>query len=228
MKRIYFAIAIMLLSFNSQAQYKKASFLNKSGRTYGIGTSLRFMGGGGGAIPGFYYSFGRDKGKRIFHWFDIEVLLPIKYQYKTFDTNEPSKQLTVSGKSSASMAYRYNFAYYLKDIENSDSKFKPFATVGINGAVFLGTANGYTVSPTTYYYIDKTPVTDAMLFGVNGGLGGIYDLSKKIGVKFTGGYNVEVQYVATDYSSGSSNYKVYASHPYLTVGLRLLINGDGD
>jgi hypothetical protein len=75
MRKIYFAVAILLAYSSTQAQYKKASFLNKSGRTYDLGFASHFLSGGGGTVPGIYYSYGRDKGKRTFHWFDLELLL---------------------------------------------------------------------------------------------------------------------------------------------------------
>ncbi len=118
MKKFYVGIVILLACSGAQAQYKKASFLNKSGRTYDLGFAGRFLSGGGGTVPGIYYSYGRDKGKRIFHWFDLEVLLPTRFTYNTVDKNNAETVVTVSGKSKLGIVYRYNFAYYLTDAEN--------------------------------------------------------------------------------------------------------------
>lgn len=44
MKKIHILYLLMLASVIASAQYKKASFLNKSGRTYSLGTTVHVMG----------------------------------------------------------------------------------------------------------------------------------------------------------------------------------------
>jgi hypothetical protein len=218
-------MAILLAGTHVDAQYKKASFLSRSGRTYDVGFSGRFL-GDGGTLPGVYYSYGSDRGKRIFHWFDLELLLPTKFSYQTVDKSESQIPVTVTGKSKLGLVYRYNFACYLTDVENSESKFKPFATLGINFLFFGGTAKSYEVSP-EYANPTKMVGTSNFSYGANAGLGGIYELSDKLGLKVVAGYNMQGVVDGNDYiSEGYTTYKVLPSHPYITVGLRFLMVGD--
>jgi len=224
MKRIYFGMAILLACSSVQAQYKKASFLSKSGRTYDLGASARFLSGGGGTVPGFYYSYGRDKGKRVFHWFDLEFLVPTKFNYNTNDKADPQTVVNVTGKSKFGLAYRYNLAYYLTNVENSESKLKPFVTAGINFLITGGTASTYDYTPSNADP-SKIPLFSAFNCGANAGLGGIYSISEKIGIKLTAGYNWQGT-VSTE--SGSSVYNVFGNHAYVGLGIRFVIVGDGD
>jgi len=228
MKKIYFGIAILLAGSSVQAQYKKASFLNKSGRTYDIGFAGHFLSGGGGTVPGIYYSYGRDKGKRVFHWFDLEVLLPTKFKYNTIDKSDLETPVTVTGKSKLGLVYRYNFACYLTNVENTESKFKPFITAGINFLLLGGNPQSAEISPS---YADpvKMLTYDAFSYGANAGLGCIYTLSEKIGIKAIAGYNLQGQ-LSSDYNNQEeySVYKVYSNHPYVGVGVRFVMTGDGE
>jgi hypothetical protein len=228
MKRIYLGLAILLACGTVQAQYKKASFLNKSGRTYDLGFSGRFLNDGAGTVPGFYYSYGRDKGKRVFHWFDLELLAPTKFHYATVDREEPSTIVNVTGKSKVGLVYRYNFACYLTDIENADTKFKPFATIGINMLLLGGNARTYEYSPKNSNPL-KYVGYDNFSCGANAGLGGIYAMTEKIGIKFMAGYNLQTQVDPTSSANapaGLTSYKVFTNHPYVGVGFRFLMSGD--
>jgi hypothetical protein len=226
MKKIYFGIAILLACTSTHAQYKKASFLNKSGRTYDLGFTGHFLSGGRGTAPGIYYSYGRDKGKKIFHWFDLEVLLPATFKYNTFDKANPATAVTVNGKSKLGLAYRYNFAYYLADAENTESKLKPFAAAGINFFILGGGAGDYEYTP-AIADAEKVPDYNPFSYGCNAGLGTIYTLSEKIGIKVTAGYNLQGRFTAQKYTSNeNSYYKVLSSHPYFGVGIRFIVTGD--
>jgi hypothetical protein len=226
MKQIYLSIAVILACNIATAQYKKASFLNKAGRTYDVGFTGHFLSGGGGTMPGIYYSYGRDKNKRAFHWFDIEVLLPTKFQYTTYDKNNPEAPVTVKGKSKIGFAYRYNFAYYLINAETSGSKIKPFVTAGVNILAIGGggTIDGYDYPPNTdpEKIIDANPVS----FGANAGLGAIYSFSEKIGIKLTAGYNLQAQMSPGNFNESSSVYKVFSNHPYAGIGVRFVMTGN--
>jgi len=48
MKKIYLMAVMAALCANAGAQYKKASFFNKEGRTHELGTNISFIGNGGG------------------------------------------------------------------------------------------------------------------------------------------------------------------------------------
>lgn len=228
MKKIYFVIAIILAASSVNAQYKKASFLNKSGRTYDLGFIARFVSDRSSVVPGINYSYGRDKGKRIFHWFDLEVLLPTTFNYNTIDRANPATVVTVIGKSKLGLAYRYNFAYYLTNVENSESKFKPFVTAGVNFLIFGGGAKTYDYTP-----VQSDPAklveSNPFNYGCNAGLGGIYALSEKVGIRVMAGYNLQKNLTPKKYESSANDYQtLFSSHPYIGVGVRFMMAGDGD
>jgi hypothetical protein len=199
------------------AQYKKASFLSKSGRTYELGANARLL-TGGGTVPGFYYSYGRDKGKRIFHWFDLEFLLPTKFNYNTTDRDHPETVVNVTGKSKLGLAYRYNLAYYLTNVENSESKLKPFVTGGVNFLLLGGSAKTSEQTPPNVYP-SKIVSYNAFNCGANAGLGAIYSFSEKIGIKLTAGYNWQGA-LSDEIGSGYEVYNVFGNHAYVGLGIR--------
>lgn len=225
MKKIYVGIAIALLCSSAQAQYKKASFLTKSGRTYDLGVAGHFLNDGAGTRPGIYYSYGRDKGTKVFHWFDLELLLPTTFKYNTVDKEDPQTIVSVTGKSKLGLAYRYNFAYYVANTENSDAKIKPFVTAGINFLLVGAGAKTYAYTPEESDPV-KVPHFEAFSCGANIGAGGIYAFSETVGLKFTAGYNFQTQIDTDQYSKEYTAYKTFTNHPYVTFGVRFLMGGD--
>lgn len=225
-KKIYVAIAIAVMCTGVQAQYKKASFLNKAGRTYEIGFAPHFIGKGVGTMPGIFYSYGRDQGKHFFYSFDLELLIPTKFTYTTYDQRDPLTPVTVTGKSKLGLGYRYNFSYYLVDPENDELKVKPFVTAGIN---FLlvggGGARSFEYSPESTDP-HKIPASSNFSYGANLGVGGIYSISQKLGLKFTGGYNFQGQFNGDFNSDDYETFSAFPSHPYATIGIRFLMTED--
>jgi hypothetical protein len=229
MKKIYFGAAMFLLVCSAQAQYKKASFLNKAGRTYDVGFRAAFLSGGGGTVPGIHYSYGRDKGKHAFHWFDLEVLLPTKFSYVTHDTYDPQIPVTVTGKTSVALVYRYNFAYYILNSENSEIKLKPFVTAGVNAYLSAGTTRTYDYTPDEASPSKVVDNDGSFSYGANAGAGGIYSFSEKIGIKLIAGYNWQGILNTSKYNDSEySKYNVFPSHPYVSMGIRFVIVGDRD
>jgi len=226
MKRILISAGILLLATASaNAQYKKASFLNKSGRTYDLGGSLRFVSDVESTVPGIIYSYGRDKGKRLFHWYDLELLLPSTFSYNTVDVNDNTIPVTVNGKSKVGLAWRYNLGVYFLSPE-SESKIKPFGTAGINVLILGGTAKSYTTTPE--FSDPKDYVAGSgFSFGGNAGIGAIYAINEKFGIKATGGYNYQKLITPSeDYGESYKMKDIFSSHPYLTVGIRFTIPED--
>ncbi len=72
-----FVFAILFVSvISANAQYKKASFLRKKGRTYDLGLTTRLLGGGNGVATGFSFGYGKERSdKRLFHWWDLDLIL---------------------------------------------------------------------------------------------------------------------------------------------------------
>ena len=230
MKKNYLIALMVLLSINMHAQYKKASFLTKAGRTHDIGGAGHFINDGNVTLPGIFYSYGKESTeKRIFHWFDLELTLPAKFSYKTQDAVSQNP-VTVSGKSSTGLIYRYNLAYYLMDNSNADNKLLPFITAGINFTIAGTKIKTVVYSPESFTDVKKTPAADGGNAGANLGLGGIYNFTSKVGLKLTAGYSYQVNANANGFNQpdGYSIYNVFASHPYVTLGVRFRMDGDDD
>lgn len=216
---------LILAVVSANAQYKKASFLNKTGRTYDLGGSMRFISDVKSTVPGIIYSYGRDKGKRLFHWYDLELLLPATFSFNSVDINDNSIPVHVEGKSKVGLAWRYNLGVYFLSPE-SESKIKPFATAGINVLLLGGTAKTYTVSPESANPKDLLAGSGFSLGG-NAGIGAIYTLNSKFGIKATGGYNYQTLISQDEDYGGTYKIKnIFDSHPYITLGVRFIVPED--
>ena len=221
MKKITLGILLLLFIVNADAQYQKASFLNKTGRTYELGTDFQFIGKSNATVTGIYYSYGKDRGKRMFHWFDFEFLLPTTYSYKTTDINTQAP-ISVNGKSSMGFIFRYNVGMYLMDNSNEETKLLPFVVAGINTAILGAGLNGnYTTNPDQATPAE-IPQSNVLSMGFNVGVGAVYKISEKVGLKCNVGYDVQSNFGANsvDQTNGASAFYFLTSHPYLTLGIR--------
>ena len=123
MKKNFLVIACAILAMNGNAQYKKATILNKTGRIYDIGLTSRLQSGERSSSYGFFLSFGKESSqKRIHHWFDTELMFGNKYNYTTDVSYGPPSKVQVNGKSGAYFGLRYNLAYFLVDNSNEQNK----------------------------------------------------------------------------------------------------------
>src|SRR5689334_17200182 len=94
------------------AQYKKASFFEKSGRTYGIGLQMYALGDGKGTVPGVNLSFGRDQeGKRLFSFWELRLIPGYKFKFETLDLD--AEPVTVTGKSKMQLIYALNYGWHI-------------------------------------------------------------------------------------------------------------------
>jgi hypothetical protein len=57
---------LILATTTVSAQYKKASFFTKGGRTYTLGATFHAMGDGKGTPIGFFYSGGKRQYRQAF------------------------------------------------------------------------------------------------------------------------------------------------------------------
>jgi hypothetical protein len=224
MGRVYAVVLIFFMCNNVHAQYKKASFLNKSGRTYGIGATEHFLGGGRGIVPGISVSFGADQGQRFIYSTDIELLLPTSFQYTTVDGYDNTKAVAVTGKTKIGLLLGYNFGYYLTNVEATDTKFKPFATIGFH-MLATGGIGSYQYAPAEANpakFIDDAGFN----LGIGAGLGCMYSFSETVGIKLNAGYNFETRLKKTGGYEGYTPYNFYPSHPYAGIGIRFTLKGE--
>ncbi len=227
MRKIFLLCTVFTCSLVASAQYKKATFLNKAGRTHELGVQFHFLQSGVGQMTGIQYSYGRDKGEQWFFWTDVELLLPTSFKYETVDAYDPTKPVTVTGKTSLGFIYRYNLGYYLTKSEKSEiSRVRPFVNAGLNLYASGLRANAgelnYTPEGT---FPEKLP--DDATFSIGGNIGGgvVIGLSKSIGIKVNGGYNLQFNFDKSRGAEGDS-FRLFGNHPYAALSVRWLMLDD--
>jgi opacity protein-like surface antigen len=215
MKKIFFAVMITA-GFTAQAQYKKANFLNKDGRTYELGGMGHFMSSPRSAQPGLFYSYGRETDKNIFYWLDLEVTLPSKLSVA--ETDHDGVPLTIVGKSKPGFIYRYNVGYYLVD-KTGDRKILPYLTAGLSLKIGgTGVKTDQDLSNTEFNTEDF-----AVGVGLNGGAGVMFKISDQFQIRLAAGYNYEYYPKEDDGQFSEFPYQSYVSHPYASIGFRMKI-----
>src|SRR5689334_9587053 len=118
MKKIIPAMAVLLFTLTASAQYKKASFFGKEGRTIEVGTAMHFFSGGLDHAMGYKIGVGRDRdGKRFFSSWEFEYIPSYNYHYETSDYQD--LPVSVSGSTSGSLVYALNYGYHL--LKNDDN-----------------------------------------------------------------------------------------------------------
>jgi hypothetical protein len=212
---------IIAVSISANAQYKKASFLQRGHKNYGLTAGMKFFGDGLTATPSFRFTYGNDKGKnRIFHWWDLDYTLGGNYSYTAPSSNGGTAR--VNGKTSGYLSIVYNWAVYLMDNKNDDNKVLPFLKLGLAAGLTNRKYINETVTPSTASPDRYTNFTSS--FGYDGGAGVVYKINDRINFIGSGGYRFEL----TDQLDDESYYYVIKNHPYVNVGIRILIKGEDD
>ena len=216
MQKITTTALLFFICFGLAAQYKKASFFGKEGRTYGIGSQLYAMGDGKGSPIGFAVTFGRDQdGKQLFFSWDLQVLPSYKFSFATTDEND--NPITVSGKTKMHLIYGVNYGYYLLKNDQEERKVKPYVAAGFN-IVLLGGAKEANNNNSGY---NKKAVADQNFSGgVKGGLGCLFSFAPKFALKLDGGYNYQFNISTDSFSEDIETYSLFTNHPYVSVGIR--------
>ena len=138
MKQLLFVLFLIFATTVVSAQYKKASFFTKGGRTYTLGATFHSMGDGKGTPVGFFYSGGKDNtDKRLFRWYELEFLPAYKYSYQTmayphYNSTGSKESITVSGKSQFQFLYNFNLGFHLLDRSEGEKKVNPFVFAGVD------------------------------------------------------------------------------------------------
>jgi len=229
MKKALFICLLAALSVQLSAQYKKAGFFTREGRTYSLSTTMFNMGDGKGSPLGFTFSSGSDNTqKRTIFWYDITFIPGYNFSYTTTGTiansNSTVNDATIYGKSRSVWIYGFNYGIYLTK-HDAESKFNLYIPLGFN-IVIAGRPQQASLDLISeqYYDLDKSPAQESFNFGLKGGLGAIYNITQKWGVKLEGGYN-RVFNVDVNNTSGNS-YFMFTNNSYVTLGIRLRLLGD--
>lgn len=222
MKRINVVLLSTFICLAASAQYKKASFFNKQGRTYGLATRAYLLGDGKGTPMGLELSFGRDRdGKQFFSSWSLQFIPSYNFSYTTVDEN--NTPATVNGKSKMQLLYGANYGFYLLKNDNSEQKFKPYVNAGFNIVVFGGLKY---VSDGGDHNFKKIVTHDNFSAGLGGGVGCLYILSPVIGLKLDAGYTYQFNVESTIEEEGQEFYHMFTKHPYVTAGIRFRISSE--
>ncbi len=234
MKKLFLLIVLFAAITTSQAQYKKASFLNKKGRTYDLGLTSRVLGGGNSVALGFNFSYGKERSdKRLFHWWDLDYTLGNKYNYNTSTKvfagsggASVETPIKVSGKTGANLAWRYNLAYFLLNNGNEDNKLLPFVHLSIGTILSMQSKLDYTTSPTANALPQKQVLPSVGAWTAGAGAGAIYRVNEGFGVKLTATYYGTL---GTENSENSTDiFRTLPNHISVSVGAHWLLDRDND
>jgi hypothetical protein len=216
MKRINIILAVLLITISTSAQYKKASFFGKSGRTIEAGTEMHLFNGGVDNAMGYKIGIGRDRdGNRFFSSWEFEYIPSYKYHYNTTDYND--NPVTVNGSSTGSLIYRFNVGFHL--LKNDDAKrvIKPYLATGFSVKMLSG-LKGEDAAYTT----KMQTAAEAFNLGISIGAGTLINFTPRFGLKLQAGYAPQFNYsVDLEGDSEVKAFYLYRSHPYVSFGFRI-------
>jgi hypothetical protein len=204
MKKINLTLLVLFIGFSSMAQYKKASYFGKDGRTYSLGTRWYALGDGVGTHMGYSLSLGNDvEAKQWFYGWGIQYLPSYNFNLDAIKWDGTS--YSVIGTTTSALIFEYNLGYFLLNNEKAERKIKPYLA-GAFGLKFTGG-----VKETT----DDDPDAEAPGFGLglSGGGGLFYYFTQRFGIQAEGGYNYQIKFNA------EQKYNVFPSHTYVRAGL---------
>ncbi len=227
MKIIKSILAVMMImaSVTAFAQYKKASFLEKDGRTYELGTYVHFLRNGRSAQNGFQISIGKETNKKVFLWYDFELTLPSKISTSGIRSSNNLPE-TITGKSKLGFIFRYNAGYFFLDQSKENKKVNPFLKAGFNIKIGSGIKLNPTNANTSYSNFSVPEEGADGTVGLDFGIGTIFELSKKIGIRCIGGYNVQFTNELFKKYADTKDYEFFpfTNHPYVSLGVRFKIS----
>jgi hypothetical protein len=229
MKKIMMAVTVALVCVNATAQYKKASFLNKSGRTNELGFAMSFIPNGGGApVKSLFYSGSLEGSKRVSLLTDIEFMLKGKFAYTT-QYFEPNTVNLITGKltgqSGSYLLFKYGVQYrFINPAKTEETKLVPYLKLGI--MVGLGFKKDYQLTDNNGNSFNFTEVTPTISdvetpFGLEGGAGATYYITKNLGIKAGVNYRqVILSKGLAEEISGEKVYSVFKSNPSIAISLK--------
>jgi hypothetical protein len=237
MKKILLTLIVFSTTLNVDAQFKKTSFLKKKGRAFELGAGMQFYEKTKGSSPTVAISWGKENGKtNIFHWWDLEVVLPNQFSYSTSERvngiGGTLRPVQVSGKAAGLFSFRYNWAYFFRNNRNEDVeyKFMPFTKIALTIANDLANESDVTIASIVSSSTNSTNMLNNSLIqdiepkymiGADFGIGAVYKYSKTSSIKFCTGYRLS----SPNKNSAGSFYPV-SNHLFVNVGIRYLMLGE--
>lgn len=222
MKKFIPVLFAVLIGTAASAQYKKASFFGREGRTYEFGTTIHAFGDGRSTTPGFKFAFGSDReGKHLFTFYELQYITGIKYAYTTMGDYFAPQPVAVTGKTRGYGWFGVNVGYFILNNDN-EKAVKPFVALGAN-VIYGGfaedeTKDNETRTPDTDYREMETDRRPAD-YGVSGSLGCMIKLKGRFGIRVNGGYT-HMFHLGEQNTEYGKPYNVFDGHPFASFTLR--------
>lgn len=233
MKKNILLLLLLNITISSFAQYKKASFFNKEGRTHELGTNISFIPNGGGTpVFSIVYSGSLETDNKLSLFSDIEVMLKGKLSFngEYYNNLANTEYGKITGQTPAYLIIKYGAQYrFIKKESTDNSKFVPFARFGLlYGIAFsadykLRDANGNYISSG-----NSTPATpeNESPFGLEIGGGATYYFTNSIGVKFAANYRQLFNINGIKTGNADNVFYPLKSHPGISISLKYRIFND--
>ncbi|OQP65393.1 hypothetical protein A3860_17155 [Niastella vici] len=217
MKKFNLTLLVLIIGLSGFAQYKKANYFEKEGRTYSIGTRFYSLGDGRGTPMGYTFAVASDKvGKQFFSGYEFQYIPSYKFEFGT--TDYYGAKVTTQGKTKGQLFYTMNLGYHLLE-NNEDRKIKPYIIASLNGRLFGG------VKETNGDGGDARIVPETQLsFGIGGGAGCVFYVTSWLGLYGESGYTY--QFNISQEGSGDNVYWLFPRHTYISAGLRFRVAGN--
>lgn len=226
MKKILTLTLCCFVSVTLCAQYKKAGFFDKEGRTYELGTNFSFLGLTESPAVSLLYSASLETSKKLSGFMDLELMLPSKFHYYAqYNVNGTPTSGMIAGQIPNVLLIKYGAQYrFINPEKAEETKLVPYARLGLlGGFIFsnnykLKAANGDEIEQ---YNLSPTPPQEMSSFwGLEGGIGATYYFTEKFGLKVGGMYR-RIFTVKSQVETGT--FIPIDSHAGITVALKYRI-----
>lgn len=218
MKKFNLALLVLIIGLHGMAQYKKANYFEKEGRTYSIGTRFYSLGDGRGTPMGYTFAVASDRaGKQFFSGYEFQYLPSYKFEFAT--TDYMGTKVTTQGKTKGQFFYAMNLGYHLLT-NNEDRRIKPYIIASVNGRLYGGGVKESTGENDDQRFVPGTQLS----FGVGGGAGCVFYITPWLGLYGEGGYTY--QFNISPEGSGDNVYWLFPKHSYVSAGLRFRVAGN--
>jgi hypothetical protein len=226
MKKIKLFSLLVLLCTAAFAQYKKASFFNKDGRTIEIGTGLSFIPNGGKPALSFTYTTSIESQKNLSPYNELEFMTKPDFSYtgSYFVPGTGTVEQKINGKGPSYLMVKYGIQYRFVKVEGGDdAKLVPYIKLGIGFGA--GLSSKYTVkasdgSSLNDLYVEPTIPDHELFFVAEPGAGVTYFFTKKIGLKIGASYLKAFQLGGGD---DQSTFYPLQSHPRISMSVKFRI-----
>ncbi len=229
MKQIKFLSVLVLFCATTFAQYKKASFFNKDGRTLELGTSLAFIPNGAGR-PAlcFNYTTSIESAKKISPYSELEFMPRMRFSFDGIGFSSTTGSY-VSGKftgtSPVYLLTRYGLQYRFANAESgNEAKLVPYVKAGLG--VGYGIGLNYSLRDNNGNIISSDDTEPSvpeheLSFIAEPGAGATYYFTKKTGIKVGLSYMHVMQLI----KNGNSQIEFFPfrSHVKLNVSFKYRI-----